>query len=688
MKDFKDLVLPHFSVRKLTIGTMSVMFGVFMWSVANGQVAYADTNEAKSEVNETVTSQINDASEIVKMATSSPEEHKAIVNDKNNTSKTDKRVDNNDNSITNVKGDGSVGYDVNVTAKDKTSGKTVTADMGSDLRKNNKAYLDPDNQDIAAHLKLTNHGESKLQIGNPANHKNDDGANLFINTWNDVDHTLKIAQDQPAIITVTDSTGKVIENSDLKVYYSIGNLWLTYDEITNKSLISQSRKVGLKGTLGAGLTADLSVPLVYDASAANQSYGPRNEISVQTGTYNTSLITITTAADEKIWSKDEIRDDYLHPVFRGDDDNYYEIPDEDEISALLPKAGEVLTIIDSGSIFDTSGQVLYKGGKYQIALEQIQKILGQHGYAVNIVRDGSDLMNNYTYHTKSLDTPVKTSDGSKNATDSKSHQYFYIEVHKIVNAKDQTFEEGSSEAANWDVNQNVDSVYDMTYKAESHDGFTINNVLGDKTKAKLISIKDDDGHLISRIDANTPAGTYCVTVGYAINGSDKADMLITNTAKVVITPKAFTPPSDQPTVPTNPANPSTPVEPSRPTEPSNPTQPSEVPPHADQPTKPQEPHKPAKPSKGRKQRRQSVQPHGQLIANIKSQRLQAVNEASPAYGTGININTTPQGMNNQAKQNNSLPQTGEKQKNTGLIGLVLVAVASLFGFATDKRKEQ
>lgn len=672
---------PNYAIRKLTIGAASILLGVTFLGVNAHQVSADETSPAVAQSSQSQADEEQSKTESA-AAQSDEDSGNAIVNDQNNTAKSDKRVDNSDNPITNVKGDGTVGYDVTVTVKDKSSGKTETAEMGEDLRHSNKASLNPDNQEIAAHLKLSNHGSSALTIGSSANHKNDDGANLFINAWNNSDHTLKVSSDQAATIIVTDSTGKVVDNSMLKAYYNIGNLWETWDEITDKTLIAQARKIGIKGTLGVGLTADLNVPLVYDAKAAASQYGPNNEISVQTATYNKAAILLTTNEEQKIWSKDEIKNDYLHPVFRGDDGNYYEIPDESEISALLPRAGEVVTITNSGSIFDTSKNTLYRGGDYQIALGQIQNILRQHGYSVNIVRDGSNLMSVYSYNTNALPQNVKTADGSQDATDPQSYAYFYLEVHKILNTKDQTFQQGSAAAANWDVSQNVDSVYDQVYNADSYNGFTIKNVAGDKTKVKLVSIKDADGHLLSAINGQTPAGTYYVTVSYQLNGSNKAEMLITNTAKVVITPQAVTPPvnpGQNTAAPTQPTQPTSPTAPVSPTTPTNPGQSSNIQPHGEQVNNQEN---------KQKERTKNGTPAPELTKAGKNVKT-VMNLGPKAVASANEGRTKTAGLTNLAAKGAQakLPQTGAKENSLAVLGFAIAAAAALFGFALDKRKQ-
>ena len=59
-------------------------------------------------------------------------------------------------------------------------------------------------------------------------------------------------------------------------------------------------------------------------------------------------------------------------------------------------------------------------------------------------------------------------------------------------------------------------------------------MLGDLNNVQIVSLKNKDGNTVSTIDGNTPAGTYTITLGYRLNGSNNKNMFITNTAKIVI----------------------------------------------------------------------------------------------------------------------------------------------------------
>lgn len=303
----------------------------------------------------------------------------------------------------------------------------------------------------------------------------------------------------------------------------------------------------------------------------------------------------------------------------------------------------MIKITDSGNIFDTSNTTLYQGGQYEILLSAIQAVLGKYGYAVNVTRNNQNFASTYYYNTNPT-AVLKTADGKGIASDSKSTHYFYVEVHKILNTKDQTFPQGSTEARNWQYEQNVASVFDEQFDHDVSTGYALKNIAAGTDTVFVVSLKDAQGNEVAndKIDANTPAGVYTITLGHYVNG--QKSMLVTNTATITIT--------------------------------SNP----------EQPTKPSHPQ-------GQKQG------NGQNSHNIqpKGQRAQSSNEIRSQFQPEKAIGTSTQARllseknvrkGNLLSSTKTLPQTGAQQTNKwGLIGLIFAALAALVSLATDRKQD-
>ena len=203
-------------------------------------------------------------------------------------------------------------------------------------------------------------------------------------------------------------------------------------------------------------------------------------------------------------------------------------------------------------------------------MNEIQNVIKNFGYSVNPQPNNFDqTIQNYYYSTKA-GLIVTKNNSSESAIqynkDRSSMPFFYVEVHKVLNTKDSTFEQGSAQASNWTIQDNIENVYNVEKPIKVSNGYAFENVLGDLNNVQIVSLKNKDANTVSTIDGNTPAGTYTITLGYRLNGSNNKNMFITNTAKIVITPKPV-----QPTQPTAPSNPTTPLKPTSPVQPTLPS---------------------------------------------------------------------------------------------------------------------
>lgn len=755
-------VSQRFSIRKLSIGAASVLIGLTFFGVNTEQVnadavATAPKNElvetkAEPKAEEKTEEQADQQKAVVNNhepaetsdqdldtditpATVDKNKQKAvnqeliavprhttenqdngIVADKNNTPA---GIHVNDNKgLTNVPKDGSIQYNYSVTAKNKKTGQQEKVTIGEGT-KENKAVIDTSKAyPIEAHFSLTNTSDQDKFIGNDEwgtnrdpNKHNDDEAQLYINAWDNGNHTLKINALKPANV-VFEQNGNVINNNALPVYYcGSDNHWYTYDgmvEHFGKSSIYQVRKIGFKGIIPGKTTARMDVPLIVDTAAATLT---NNIGSLGVKTPNIKVYTAT-----KIWDKDEVANSPFHLVEKNNDGSYTEISDYNEIATHLPKVGEVVQIPDEfGGIDFDNQQGFYIGGSYELLLDRIQQAVSQYGYTVDVAANNDTIWNHYTYSSTG-GLIVKKPDSNQSALPpaGSNQRYFYVEVHKVLTSQDQTVEEGSS-AANTVTSHVITEVTDV-----KNVNNRLTNLPGKPQNVKLVSIVDENNHSIAKIDSTTPAGKYKVTYEYELNGSTNPKMLIKKTAFITITAKPHQP--VQPTAPTNPTNPTTPTQPTSPVQPSGPVTPVE-------PVQPSAPVQPSSTnndnnnvsplpedngenvtSKGENvtpkgqdvdqsnpQGNETVAPKGQKVDRTEGNKRAAQKpEVRKLNNVKANTNSTKRAKllatdnkvtnSNSTKETATLPQTGEKENKAGIIGLALVAVAGLFGLGLKRKK--
>ena len=568
----------RFAIRKLTIGAASVLLGLTFLGVNGNQVQAADgqsnepaTTEVATQKQDSSTSTTTDTSANSTASTSTSasttadanssdststssstasaqttsatstvdvtksdnaaqkdvaDKDKVLVPDANNTEQPNKVNGQGDNSnITYVPADGSIEYDYSISAKNKENGQTEEVKSAAAGKDNNATLNSLNSNDIEAHLSLTNTSDNDVFIGNsewgtntdPTKY-NDDEAVLFINAWSASNDSLKIDATKGANVVFIQN-GQIVNDDALPVYYLASDgKWYTYQDMVSnfgQDAVYSVKQIGFKGTIPGETTAQMNVPLIIDTNATDLS----NQIS--TKSYNEKSIFVTTTSTNKLWDSADVADDTLHTVSRNDDGSYTEI-DDPELTAALPKVGDVLDITNSGNILDPDA--LYVGGTFNLNLAAIQAVLQKYGYSVNPdSTTGSTALAYYSYNTNG-GLVVKNADGSnaltnntngglvvKNTDDSNaltnvtsSDPYFYIEIHKILDTKDDTFEEGSSEAANWSAASEVISVKDLKNPTPVSTGVAFTEVASDPSKVEVTSIKDANGNTISNIDASSP----------------------------------------------------------------------------------------------------------------------------------------------------------------------------------------
>ena len=743
LNNFKHETQQRFSIRKLTVGAASVMIGLLIFGTNPTQV-HAETVGSESPQTEVVQSQSRqspadavqtnadaqgeqnsqtgpshtsantqrDASQPADVNAqhdhqdnqtneSEPKKDQALIPAETNTTQPDKiNGQGNNSNITNVPTDGTIVYDYSISAKDKKNGQTQTVHSAAAGKDNHATLVDNNAEDVQANFTLKNISNEDQFIGNSEwgtnrdpNKFNNDEAALFINAWDpEGNHSLKISGDKAAnVVFINNDTNQVINDNALPVYYLAKNgTWYTYEDMVHNfgaSAIPQVTQIGFKGIIPGKTTATMNVPLIVDPKAPNQN----NQIS--TKSINANSIYVKTYQEPKqLWTMDEVKNDPINLATRNDDGTYTVI-DDSEFANLLPKIGDVIQITNSGNMFDPSNEIYYVGGTYVIKLPEIQAVLQKYGYSVNpLASDLQKLMIHYTYSNPK--NPVFT-----NETAVKGHS-FYIEVHQILSTKNDTFVEGSTEAQNWNAHQDVTGVYNVNGPVATSTGYRFENVAVDPQNAQIVSIIDSQGRHLNAINDQTPAGVYRVTVATKMNGSSQTDMYIEKTFTVTITPKAAVKPEPEQPVKLDTPNPETPTDNNQPTQPVVPE------PTENQPTTPQEPGNDqpvtddtVKPKGEKVDDDQNTKPEENETVVPKGEKVNAPSKktAPKNLGTALERVTSEKETKATSKvvktaaavttaSKKSLPQTGEKQTQLGLIGLGLVAAASYLGLVLWRKR--
>lgn len=691
----KDFMQPRFSIRKLTIGAVSVMFGAVIFGVSATQVKAAvqpeqpQTEQVQTEQKQSEQAQPTqtDAAKAV-TATAADQDTAAktetVVKKVVATEPTQGQTTEKDAShVTGLPADGKVKADLSISAKDK-DGKTeevsaAAKDNQDKIVDGKTVAVDSKNaQDVEAHLTIKNTGNQDETIGVGGAFAVGHDLRLKLSSSNGL-----VPDSQKAVsIDVTDGDGKQVANSGLNVWYYYkpaggSGQKVTYNDWrTLPDAGKYTAMIGINGTLKAGYTAKVNVPLVKESNNKTQ-------ISLADGFFGDySKLTVETKEDkgDPLWNVNDLKGAEVILATRQGDD-YVEISKEDSDAIKqdnFPDISDVVKVTDSGDVFDQSGQNLYKDGYYIINLQDIQKVLQKHGYTVNPNTNLDGVMDHYTYNSFSNSTALNIiRNGQAHEGTNTGKPVFYIEVHKVLDTKDTEFEEGSTEAKNFNPSDLVNSVSDVTNWHNANYGPQFPDTPVDKGQAKT-EITDAQGNPVDKIDENTKPGTYYVTVSYKMTDN----MQIQNTATVTINPKTKAPdktpgtPSDpdhkggqtdnkgSDTTPTTPATPEAPETPDTPDSPAidnNDKTDVETPDVPDAPEAPST--KDDTVAKTLPAATATVQKFAPAAVSVK--KAGAVKAAAPS-------------------QKAALPQTGSENA-TGIIG-ILAAILGLFGLGFSKRR--
>ena len=173
------------------------------------------------------------------------------------------------------------------------------------------------------------------------------------------------------------------------------------------------------------------------------------------------------------------------------------------------------------------------------------------------------------------------------------------------------------------------------------------------------------------------------------------DVVRTVTYSKNIEPQEPTTPTDNPDTPTDiPDNPVTPKAPEEPQQPATPDDnPDVVRPHSDNsPPKKQDSKQTNKTTEVNKtvKRSSTVKPKATATTKRNGTKVQlATKDASKQSNPKAVVNSTSTTVvnNKGEKKAETLPQTGEKDNKLGILGLLTLSLASLFGFSEKKKKE-
>lgn len=511
----------RFSIRKLTVGAASVLLGLAFLSVNGNQVHAAEGKGGQAAVVESNSNPNNKDVDNTSSAKTGAEESANAQAETTKASNTDAQANKaggqgKDNaSIVGVNDKNSVEYDYSISAKNKNSNQTEEVHSAVAGKINTADLNAKDDEDIEAHLTLKNVSEKDIQIGTKGdNNPNSwqDIASLMINSW-----TNYAGRQNKTLQVDTDKAANVEFNKDnaLTVYYvDQNNKWLTYDEMVSqhvKDALSVAHQIGFKGVIPVGVTARLNVPLVVNEKGTDNInvIDPANW-----NNYNTRTLVHTINEPKTVLTEDQVANGSYNLTVRNNDGSYTLI-DDSAFANELPKIGDVMEINNSGYEFGNNN-TLYQGGTYHLNLAAIQAVLQKYGYSVNPDNTNDQVpVAYYSYGTKG---GLKlTNPGQANQNGQSSH-FFYVEVHKFLDTQDQTFEQGSNEAANFNASDLVNGVTNVENPQGTNIGYCFDNVAGNVSDAQIVSITNAQGQSVSSIDANTPAGTYTITVGYKLNG--------------------------------------------------------------------------------------------------------------------------------------------------------------------------
>ncbi|WP_196374791.1 S-layer homology domain-containing protein, partial [Propionibacterium freudenreichii] len=304
------------------------------------------------------------------------------------------------------------------------------------------------------------------------------------------------------------------------------------------------REIKVGGSLEAGLSGTLTVPLALPAAdvATNDfSYG---ELTASAGIGSTLVASTTRFAAKPLTNSDgssliPYTGAFLATVKSKDGSAYVTVP---SMQQYMPKAENGVNYwvnnYQAAPASGTSEDVLYPGGYYTISTAPLLTAVKDHGYSVGLGTDGKP-MTQYSYRSQNTTANIVGPDGkpANNPTGTAP----YVELRQVIKGQDASINVG-------DTFDTAAATKALGLEVFGHDGKDV--PLTDK------SVTID----LSKV--NTAAnGTYPVTVTYAPDEVSNTFNVKVGTGTTgggggetgnTVTPKAPTQGADQVTIPTIP----------------------------------------------------------------------------------------------------------------------------------------
>lgn len=545
----------HYAIKKLTVGVSSVLIGLSFLGV-QAQNASADANAApvvsttQVESNENGNQGLTDSVSVAKNVTSAN-----LVTVSNSATERAKLNQDLPAIYTNNPSDGSAvktagdhiipglaneaQYNLSVTARNgSTSGSQAGKTAGVYLPSGETTKHALVNYQTAQNLQIN------FELSNPTDQEMQISPVVYLNPYgpyhNVVDPSLLRFGDKGEIV---DQNGQVINGLQLVFAFNGNKNYYTYDELVARGLaVGQADTFKVVGTLAAHTTAHVILPLTFDTAnigtylTTHQSAA--NEIWLaganDTGTIDLYLST-------PLWRQTDVANDDILPMLKTAESLYQLLPAETtaQLLAALPKAGAVLVNVSNignvGGSANSSDPVLWMNGTYQLKLDQVQDVLRQFGYTVNLTPDGQNFVDHYTYNTQAMQG-VQNADGN---LDVKTNYGFYVEVHPVLLTRDIETQVGSKLISDWQPTDNIVAVNNLDYQGSGTTGDIFKLVPVAPSQVRVVGIANQDGQTVSTIDPTVP-GTYTVSYEYYLNGNQNPAFRVTNTAQVRVT-QATTP---------------------------------------------------------------------------------------------------------------------------------------------------
>lgn len=646
----------HYALKKLTVGVSSVLVGLSFLGVQAQSVSADDaatpalattqvkpvSNGSQSTANQAAAAPAGAQDALVAVSNSAAEREAlnhnlpAISTDNPGNGSAIKQAG--DHAIAGLPNEAQ--YNLSVTAQNgSTSGSQAGRTSGiylPDSETTNHALI---NYRTAQNLQLN------FELSNPTGQQMQVSPVVYLNPYGPYHNVVN-----PSLLRfggrgeIVDQNGQPIDGLQIVFAINGDQTEYTYDELLAHGLsVGQADTFKVVGNLAGHTTVHVVLPLTFDAAklgaylVGNQPVS--NEIWLAGGQ---NAGTISAKLSTPLWQQVDVANDDIVPMLKTGESLYQVLSARAaaQLRAAMPKAGAVLEgIVNADGKTSGNNPVFWMNGTYQLKLSQLQAVLRQFGYTVNLTPDGQHFMDYYSYSTK----PLQGVENAGGGLDTNTHYGFFIEVHPILMTKDTETQVGSEQLDGWQPTDNIAAVNNLEYQGSDSTGANFKQVAADPNQVQVVSIKNQAGQTVSTIDPDVP-GTYVVTYEYYLNGKQSSDFRFTNTAQIKVV---------QGTTPVEPVNPEI-------------IDPNKVQPNNDQARDQDDNDQPVKNENGHDWTaagRGQVNVQGQLTG----QKFNATGTVTPT-----------------ARGQQQLPQTGNHD-SLAVAGLGMISLLAMFGLAGVKK---